>query len=354
MATPCVYYLCPDSDKPIGGIRKIYRHVDILNNAGIKAYVLHHQDGFSCAWFSHGTSIMTTNRADINEYDYLVIPEVYVHLMLPVLTTERSSYQQRIKNSIKSLGKSFRKARQNHAFRKLLELPCNKVIFNQNCYYTFSGYPDPLSTYKNPYKEQTIRALITVSEDSENYLRYALPRLPIYRIHNAIDPAHFYFESNKSKQACYMPRKNLGDSQQVISLLQLNAALKDFSVVAIDNMSEADVAKTMRESLIFLSFGYPEGFSLPPAEAMACGCIVIGYHGGGGKEFFHKDFSYPIEVGDIVGFSKTVQDVIQALEYDQEQYKSMGFSASEYIHKHYSQDIERSEVVSSWEEILKD
>src|SRR3546814_3802603 len=31
---------------------------------------------------------------------------------------------------------------------------------------------------------------------------------------------------------------------------------------------EAESARILRESLLFLSFGYPEGFSLPPAEAM--------------------------------------------------------------------------------------
>ena len=30
-------------------------------------------------------------------------------------------------------------------------------------------------------------------------------------------------------------------------------------------------------SILFLSFGYPEGFGLPVAEAMSCGCAVIGY-----------------------------------------------------------------------------
>src|SRR3954470_19470815 len=30
---PRVFYLCPDHDAPAGGIRVIYRHVDILNEA---------------------------------------------------------------------------------------------------------------------------------------------------------------------------------------------------------------------------------------------------------------------------------------------------------------------------------
>ncbi len=33
-----------------------------------------------------------------------------------------------------------------------------------------------------------------------------------------------------------------------------------------------------------MAIGYPEGFALPPLEAMACGCAVIGFTGGGGTE----------------------------------------------------------------------
>ena len=57
--------------------------------------------------------------------------------------------------------------------------------------------------------------------------------------------------------------------------------------------SEAAVADILRESQVFLSFGHPEGFGLPPAEALACGCLVIGYHGGGGREYFGPAGAYP-------------------------------------------------------------
>ena len=29
-----IYYLCPDTNKPRGGVKVIYEHVDILNDAG--------------------------------------------------------------------------------------------------------------------------------------------------------------------------------------------------------------------------------------------------------------------------------------------------------------------------------
>ena len=48
----------------------------------------------------------------------------------------------------------------------------------------------------------------------------------------------------------------------------------------------------MRLATIFLTFSNQEGFGLPPVEAMACGCLVVGYHGHGGKEFLKPEWSF--------------------------------------------------------------
>ena len=53
-----VYYLCPDIKTPVGGIRVIYRHVDILNRYGIPAYVVHKTLGFRVDWFKNDTPIV--------------------------------------------------------------------------------------------------------------------------------------------------------------------------------------------------------------------------------------------------------------------------------------------------------
>jgi len=52
-----IYYGCPDKDYPVGGVRVIYRHVDLLNRNGFDAFVLHHYFPFRCTWFENATRV---------------------------------------------------------------------------------------------------------------------------------------------------------------------------------------------------------------------------------------------------------------------------------------------------------
>ena len=49
-------------------------------------------------------------------------------------------------------------------------------------------------------------------------------------------------------------------------------------------MQHEEVAGALQD-LDILSCGHPEGFGLPLAEAIACGCLVVGYHGLAGRDF---------------------------------------------------------------------
>ena len=149
-----------------------------------------------------------------------------------------------------------------------------------------------------------------------------------------------------------MPRKNRDHALQVINLLKFKGELNGFDIVPIEWKTEKETASIMREALIFLSFGYPEGSPLPPAEAMSCGCIVIGYHGMGGREFFKTDFCFPVEMGDIIGFAKTVAAVLKLYRENPQILRQMGLNAADYINKHYSVEQERKDIIDCCNAIL--
>ena len=123
----------------------------------------------------------------------------------------------------------------------------------------------------------------------------------------------------------------------MVNILFERNKLKEWIFVPIDGLPEKEVAEILKESALFMSFSKAEGLGLPPLEAMACGCIVIGYHGQGGQEFLKEPYAYPINESEIVEFAKTVERI--ALDYDAhpEKYVEQGRLASDFIHTTYSQ-----------------
>ncbi len=168
-----------------------------------------------------------------------------------------------------------------------------KVVFNQNCYRTFTLYGLDKDRSAPSYLDSDVQAVIVASSYAEEYLRHAFPSKRLFRISLGIDATLFSHQPVKKRSLAFMPRRLPEDLGQVINILRFRGVLDDVELVPIDKMSERQVAAALRESLVFLSFSSREGFGLPPAEAMACGCIAIGYAGGGGAEYLLPELSTP-------------------------------------------------------------
>lgn len=340
-----IYFLAPDYTFPSGGVRVIYRHVDILNANGIEAYVLHRQLGHRCTWFENDTPIVYWDAGikrriydklkksisnnpvrkiflvgaptpTLEDTDILVLPEIYGP-------------------EIESIA---------------VGIP--KVILNQGCYLTFRGYSLKKDRLPNPYIHPDIKGVLINSEDGLNYLNYVFPTLKPARFRLNIDKQLFAYSRDKKRQICYTDRKGEQVVQQVVNILKVRDSLAGFTLVPFSGMTQEKVAQLMRESAIFLSLGQNEGFGLPPAEAMACGSIVVGFHAGGGREFMKSEFSFPIECGDILGFAQALEGVTTTYDARQEQYLEMGRRASEFIHSTYSPENEEADLLAFWKGIL--
>jgi len=311
-----IYVLCPDNDRPSGGVKKLYRHVDILNRNGLASTVVHQTPGFRCTWFENDTRVSYDPQINLTALDYLLVPEVYGHVIADIQPGIR------------------------------------KVIFNQGGYLTFKGYSLLKKADLPPYRHPDVIAALVVSDDSRRFLQYVFPDLRVYRLHHGIDPAVFRYQPHKKRQIAYMPRRNREDARQVINALNYRGSLERFDLVAIDGKCESETAAMLQDSLIFLSFGRAEGFGLPPAEAMACGCIVVGFHGMGGREFFRLDHCYPVPQGDLLAFAQTVERVIHVADRSPEILTDQGRRAAAFINDNYSLAREESDVISFWSDTV--
>ncbi len=312
-----IFFYCPDVDKPIGGTKILYRQVDVLRRGGFPAFGLHVTPGYRYSWFENQTALAYVRDIQWTPNDILVMPEIFALELC-----------------------------------KQFPLP-QKVIFNQNCYLTFAAYVEIAKDRSYiPYLDSTqVLATITVSEDSANYLRYAFPSQRIFQISSSIDTKVFYPSYEKEKLIAYMPRKNGEDAFQVLNILKFRGLLEGYEVKPIMRKTEGEVADILRRANIFLSFGYPEGFALPPLEAMSCGAMVVGYHGMGGREYFKDEFCYPIEINDIVGFTKAAEKVIVTWNNNPGPILTKARLAAQYVAENYTSEREERETLGAWSEI---
>lgn len=311
-----IYVLCPDSDEPHGGVKMLYRYVDALNDNGFRSWVVHSEKGFRCSWFRNDTSVRYLPGIELHPEDCWVMPEV--------------------------LGPG----------QYAVAEGCRKVIFNQNCYYTFSNRGFLEEGVSPAYLQEQVVGAQVVSEDSRRYLEYAFPGILVGRVHYPLDHRLFAFSAEKRPRIAFMTRKNPQDAVQVLAILRSRGALEGMETVAIDGKCEEEVASMLRDSFLFLSFGYPEGFGLPAAEAMLCGCSVVGFHGMGGLEFFKARFSSPVASGEIVKFAEAAEEQIRVFRSNPETRVSRAREAADFIRDNFNRERWVSDIGSFWRKLL--
>jgi glycosyltransferase involved in cell wall biosynthesis len=315
---PTIFVLCPDINSPVGGIKQLYHLVDVLNRNSFSAFIVHKQKGFKCTWFNNNTKVVYQSEiCPDKKKDYIVVPE-------------------------------YRGTGLANIYKG-----CKKVIFNQNAYYTFNGYSFDVNNFETPYLDKDIIAVLVVSKDSKDYLNFVFPKTKVYRIHCGINNNIFSYCQNKKKQIAFMPRKLREDAIQVVNILKFRGLLKNYKIVMIDNKKETDVAKVLKESLIFLSFSHREGCALPPLEAMACGCIVVGYAGRGCKEYLKSQYAYPVPDRDVIGLARSTEKVINEYKYHPERVLAKGRKASNFILNTDSMKKEETDIIAAWKKIMQ-
>jgi len=314
----------PDLKKPVGGIKQLHRVSELISSLGYSCHLIQDDSRFRPSWFSTTASTISKDSffKDIDlspAKDVLILPETYV----PIIST-------------------------------IVDKDIPRIIFNQNASYTFGLQS---KQFYNPcaisslYKLSSIKQVWCVSRHDCRFISrsFSLPIDKVRRITNAIDVPPLPEIVKKKRQIVYMPRKNSGDSSIVINLFQNSELSSNWSVKPIINLSHDEVITVMQESLLFLSFGFPEGFGLPVAEAFACGCAVIGYDGLGGRELFkyasqYPGLSFPVQYGDWYAFIDSIRIYDQNLSQFQSESLSNLAALSRSIRSIYNTESMKNDI----------
>jgi hypothetical protein len=317
-ATPTVWVIAPDWNEPSGGVRKLYRSVDVLNANGLPAAIVHQRPGFSCTWFAHDTRISPARDVVVSPSDVIAVPEIYAG--------------------------------------SICELPpgIRRVIVNQNVYLLLESLVSGGAPAAAPYlQDDDLAAVLVVSQQNLEVMKYVFPQVRVDRVRWAVDPDVYHRSPDRpGKRIAYMTRKRTSEASEVLRLLSLTGATDGWELVPIAHQSEGEVAAILRTCRIFLSFGQREGLGLPPLEAMASGCLVVGFDGFAGREFFGSPYARSVENGDVVAFARAVEELIRQFESDPTELAELSDAAERFVAEHYSANGERDDLVGLFGPLL--
>jgi glycosyltransferase involved in cell wall biosynthesis len=172
------------------------------------------------------------------------------------------------------------------------------VVFNQGPHHTFDLIPLRAGSPGWPYSQiARLEGILTVSQDGAELLRLAFPEVLVGIARNVVDRRIFHPSADGGgKRISFVPSRRTDELLELMHFLNARTEIQtgEWEMVPLNGLSERGMADALRDSSIFLSLSDRDGFGLPPAEAMACAAYVVGYHGGGGREFFDPAYCSPV------------------------------------------------------------
>jgi glycosyltransferase involved in cell wall biosynthesis len=307
-----VIFISAPFDFPSGGVATIYRHAEILAERGISAFVALTEKPKVDFYGSRAPLLVHGGRIPEQPGDVFVVPE---------------SFTKWVRAPASSLVK--------------------RIMFCQNQYY--------LSFTDNPhlgFAEFGVHGLIASSEAVRSFFGdvYGLTDIPL--ISYAIDTAVVFPAPVKRRQIAVMPRKLPQDAVLIQSVFRRrHVRYANVPWVAIDNLTHKESVAILAESEVFLSLSHQESFGLPPLEAMACGCLVAGYHGDGGREYMTTENGWWAETGDWSACADGLAAALDLLHSDGDALTAQRAAMAATVSR-YSPARMESELLGFWRQEL--
>ncbi|NDV25317.1 glycosyltransferase [Desulfovibrio sp. JC010] len=258
---PKILYLAHDIKKPSGGVKVIYDHVAILREHGFDAYVVHNERGYRYPFAGVDVPVLwQDDGVKISSGDHLVAPE-------------------------------------NSPLAELAGMKgVNTHIFVQSFALLYQGASPEV------WRNLSLAGVFCPSEYIAKMLQVDFGMSPEI-IPNAVDP--LFKPAAKKRMIAYMPRRLGSEAEFIIKhACSISDKMDDVQISPIHKMSLSEVAGILGEAAVFLSTSYLEGFGLPTLEAMASGCVAVGFKGFGGKEYCRSINGLWIPEGDVLAAAR--------------------------------------------------
>ncbi|MBW2304410.1 MAG: glycosyltransferase family 4 protein [Deltaproteobacteria bacterium] len=286
--TGTIYYLCPDFAPPSAGTRRLYRHVFHLNRLGFNAAILHRKRGFVLSWHGYKVPVLwLEDSPKVQREDVLVFPEGMAALM-----------------------------------KQTKDLPCLRIAIALNWAYIYINLP-----MGEDWKDYGITRAITPSPLIKDFLEWSMG-LKVTLIGNYVDTTRYHYDPKRKKnRICYTARKDLPGAilNSIFSKREEIAGKYDW--IRLEDMEEEEYARHLVESRIFLAASTQEGMPTSILEAMASGCLVLGFSGIGGNDYMvgsgRNRNCILVENGNLPKLGKALESLLSDLERDEGAYDAM-------------------------------
>jgi len=336
--------LCIDRPLASGGVAVLYDAVQILTEAGHDAMIVHGRPGFRHMNGEASVSIGHSNRIALAENARWQPQSLRQKLRKARTAMARpaDSFDLRPDDIIVVPELMLRNA--------MIAYPAHrKVLFSQNPYLYLEAVREARLAGLDPVagialnlgiSRNCMAAFEAVGVTQVAYFPVA-PRLDL-----------FPYRHEKSQLITYMPRKRPAEAEVLEAALRRRGNLRGFDLLAIDGMAPEEVARSLAGTSVFVSLLKDEALGFPAAEAMAAGCVVVGYTGQGTEEYFDSNTGIPVQDGDILGLIEAVEDTVARLNRDPSAFDAMRRRASDRVHATYTRAAFREGLLTAVERLV--
>lgn len=292
-----LFFSAINPSRPTGGVLVIFRCVEILRAHGIDARVValpinDTPTDLQIKWFASQAPIIQWEEAcglTAHECIY-VLPEDLC------MGWHQTTFKAR--NQTLQLSKA-----------RIVVFAQNRRDMFRNLSKDWPAMPERKSTLLG---RSNLLGVLCVSALEQTYWQTIYPDLHVWCKPNSVDTNFFKPAIKRENIAAFIgkPGQTLAEAQHLLLALRHSGLAKDWRFCNLQGKPQHEVAQTMAKADLFLTFGTVESFGLAAAEAMASGCIVIGYHGGVPEEFFNPLWSYPVHPLDQLGYLQAFQKLL--------------------------------------------
>ena len=276
-----ILYFCPDFPQPSGGVKTLYRHVERLAEMGFDAWIVHQRQPFRVTWHGHDApTLWLSERPQFAPQDILVIPEVMPQVM---------------QQTARFAGERF-----------VIALSWSPTYWNLPSGQTWRSYG--------------IRRVITKSPLIQRYLRWSMG-IEATLISEYVNRERYHYAAGaKRPKITYLTRKERSAAWLQSVLCGKGRPFTDFEWMPLRELSEDEYARHLREATVYITTNMQEGMNTSVLEAMACGCLVVGYSGVGGGVYMKNEGTAQncilVENGNVPALGERLETVLRQLSAD--------------------------------------